>query len=239
MVQEPSALLARLTRAVAATPGDAPLALRLCTALVETLGLEGGAMTVDVAAPSRATLCATDNVAERLEDLQHVLGEGPAHDAHRTRHPVTATPEEVTDRWPMLAQALAEQLSPAHLLAVPMRPAGEVLGVITLHADHPLSDGHDLVEAQYLADAIGVAVVGAVENTESPEELWSARDRVNQAVGMVVAQLRIRPDDALAVLHAHAFAAGTTVSHVADHVLSGALDFKSGRDDEDETQGDR
>lgn len=238
-MQEPSALLARLTRAMATTAPEAPLTLRLCTALVEILGREGGAMTVDVAAPSRATLCATDAYAERLEDLQNVLGEGPTIDAQRLGEPVTATPDELPARWPMLAQFLSEQLAPAYLLAVPMRPARAVLGVLSLHGSQPLPEEPGIVEAQYLANAIGVAVLGAVEHTEPAEELWSARDRVNQAVGMVVAQLRIRPDDALAVLRAHAFTDSTTVNAIADQVVSGALDFLSGPDGASETQGDR
>jgi hypothetical protein len=43
---------------------------------------------------------------------------------------------------------------------------------------------------------------------------------------MIVAQLRIRPNDALAVLRAHAFAHGSTVAVVADAVLRRELDFR-------------
>ena len=35
---------------------------------------------------------------------------------------------------------------------------------------------------------------------------WSSRAGIHQATGMVIAQLGISPDDALAVLRAHAYA---------------------------------
>jgi hypothetical protein len=40
-----------------------------------------------------------------------------------------------------------------------------------------------------------------------------------------VAQLSVRPDDALALLRAHAFFRSTTLTEVADRVTSRQLDF--------------
>ena len=46
-----------------------------------------------------------------------------------------------------------------------------------------------------------------------------------QATGAIVAQLRIGPADAAAILRAHAFAHDASVHEVARRVVSGELDF--------------
>jgi hypothetical protein len=56
---------------------------------------------------------------------------------------------------------------------------------------------------------------------------WNSRARVNQATGMVMAQLRVSPDDALAVLRAHAYAHGRALSEVSDDIIGGGLDFRT------------
>jgi AmiR/NasT family two-component response regulator len=55
--------------------------------------------------------------------------------------------------------------------------------------------------------------------------MWVTRDRISQATGMVVAQLRIAPADALALLRAHAFAHTTTIAEVSLAIVSRELDF--------------
>jgi hypothetical protein len=48
---------------------------------------------------------------------------------------------------------------------------------------------------------------------------------------MVVAQLGVRPDDALALLRAHAFALEIELDEVAEAVLTRRLDFSETDDD--------
>ena len=236
-MREPSDLIAQLTRAVAATTPDANLTLRLCTAMTEVLGFQGGAMAVHLETDSRTTLCVTDDFASRLDDLETVLQQGPTLDAHRGGALVTATPEDLPRRWPLLARSMADQLAPAYLMAIPMRPETTILGVLTFHGPHPASRGWDPAEPQLLANAIGIAVLGGVDRAQDPDELWSTRDRTNQAVGMVVAQLRIAPPDALAVLRAHAFADGSSLADIANRVVGGRLDFGTSGDDPSGSRG--
>lgn len=221
-------LLRRLTREVAATPPAIPLAHRLSLALIEILGLDGATMSVGFEAQTRTTLCATDELAELIEDLQDVLREGPGLDAHRRGVAISVTADELGERWPMLGEALAGHGRIGQVLAVPMRPDSEVLGVLTLYGRSGLGRGHDLEKVQFLANAIGVAVLGGFQRAESAEEVWSQRDLVHQATGMVVAQLRIGPPDALALLRAHAFAHDASLGDIAAEVVGRQLDFSSG-----------
>jgi AmiR/NasT family two-component response regulator len=56
--------------------------------------------------------------------------------------------------------------------------------------------------------------------------MWSARAEVHQATGMVIAQLRMPADDALAILRAHAYANDTTLADIAHQVVTRQLDFQ-------------
>lgn len=220
-------LLHRLTSVVAQTPPGAPLPLRLCLALTQIVGLEGGTMTVGFDAPTRTTLCSTDDRAERIEELQDVLREGPGLDAYRLRTVVNAGPEEVPTLWPVLAQSIHDLADLGHLVAAPMRPNVEVLGVLTLYGTPGQRPVLADAEVQFLADAIGVAVLGGFERSDATAEAWSVRDVLNQATGMVVAQLQINPGDALALLRAHAYAHDAALSSIAADVVSRRLDFRT------------
>jgi hypothetical protein len=227
-VNEQASLLSRLTRAVAETTPEEPLTVRLCLALAEISGLDGGSMTIGYTAPSRTMLCATDPVAERIEELQDLSREGPALDAHRLADVVEVTEDEIDQRWPILGQSFPDGVLPARLVAAPMRPAADVLGVVTLYGGARSTLAVSTDEIQFLANAIGVAVLGGFERSDGTDELWSTRDLVNQATGMVVAQLGVRPEDALAVLRAHAFAHETSLAAIANDVVERSLIFQPG-----------
>lgn len=227
-MNEQASLLSRLTRAVAETTPEEPLTVRLCLALAEISGLDGGSMTIGYAAPARTVLCATDPVAEQIEELQDLSREGPALDAHRLADVVEVTEDEIDQRWPMLGQSFPDGVLPARLVAAPMRPHAEVLGVVTLHGGPTSTLAVSADEIQFLANAIGVAVLGGFERSDGTDELWSTRDLLNQATGMVVAQLGVRPSDALAVLRAHAFAHETSLAAIASQVVERSLIFKPG-----------
>lgn len=226
-------LLRHLTQVLAVTAPHEPLPLRLCLAFKEILAAEGAAITIGFTAPDRATLCATDALSERAEDTQDVLRQGPSLDAFRTGIAVCGlTLAEQASRWPMLDEALDREGRPLLLHAFPMRPDSEVLGVVTAYQTHERGLSRSREDAQFLADAIGVAVLGGLDSEDSADELWVTRDRVSQATGMVVAQLRIAPADALALLRAHGFAHNTTLAEVSRSIVGRELDFTTDRQGE-------
>jgi hypothetical protein len=226
-MDNPSQSLTRLTRALVDTHAEAPLALRLCLALVTVVGLDGGAITVGFAESERTTLCVTDETAEKIEDLQDLLREGPGLDAYRTGDIVVLSRDQQERAWPLLVQALGDDHRPEIVIGVPMSPRDDVLGAAMLYSREAEPPDLDHQELRFLVNAIGVAILGTFERHDDSEEIWRTRDQVHQATGMIVAQLRIRPHDALAVLRAHAFAHGSTVAVVAEAVLRRELDFRT------------
>lgn len=222
-------LLHRLTAAVARRGPDGPLSSRLCDSYRELADADAAALTVSYATSNRVTLCATNDVARRLEDLQDVVGEGPGHSAAESGQiEICMVPAGASPRWSMFVDA-AEDVSPSTSIhAVPMQPGGQIFGVITLYQSpqraKPL--GLQRQELQFLADVVGAALLNDPGASEvSPDGPWSSRALVHQATGMVVAQLQLPPDDALAILRAHAYAQQTTLSEIASAVVQRRIEF--------------
>jgi hypothetical protein len=203
--------------------------MRLCQACAEILDADGGAITLAYTASERVTLCTTDELAARLEDLQDVLGQGPGPDAYTSGDIVVATlnGEDPAGPWLMLEDSAQAALGVVPTMyAFPIRPENDVLGVLTLYQVSPRPLAQDLSSAQFLADALGAALLRDPDSqTELAPGPWATRAQVHQATGIVVAQLKIGPDDALALLRAHAYAHDTTLDGIATEVLQRRLDF--------------
>jgi len=224
-VEDSAGLLAELTRRLTRTPARAPLPLRLCMAYVDIVAAVGGAITLGDG-PERVRLCATDDSAAHADDAQDVLRQGPSMDAFRTGAAVAAASTEEQDRrWPLLGELLHKTHADLLLHAFPMRFGAETVGVLLVHRSDQDELGATSGEAQFLADAVGAAVLGDLGPDSVSEDSWSTRDKIDQATGMVIAQLGIAPPDALAVLRSHAFAHSTTLAEVSGWILERRLDF--------------
>jgi hypothetical protein len=241
-VKDRTALLAQWAREIASSALVQPLPLRLCLACVRLLGADGGAVTLAYTHSERVTLCATDDIAARLEDLQEVLGQGPGPDAYESGQAVAAelAGPAAMSSWPMFAAAARAAAGDAALHALPIRPEGPVLGVLTLYQGTARPLSCSLPEALFLADALGAALL---QDLESQAEVglgpWASRSRVHQATGMVIAQLGVGADDALALLRAHAYAHDTSVDTIASQVVRRQLDFTTADADADSNEDEQ
>jgi hypothetical protein len=225
-------LLTRLARLIAENSEGQPLETRLCRAYLSLLGGDGAAITLSYTRAERVTLCTTDDLAARLEDLQDVLGEGPGPTAYQTETIAVADLRSTREPWQLFTEAAREIPGAAVLYAVPMRPGHGLIGVLTIHQETAALP--DLDQAQFLADAIGAALVKDPPPHEDDIRTgpWSTRSGIHQATGMIVAQLRVSPDDALALLRAHAFSHNATLAEVAEQVTSRQLNFSDDAESE-------
>jgi hypothetical protein len=225
-------LLSELAATLATLPTHQPQTWRLGEAMRRIVRAEGIAITVEYLSDGRTTLCASDDVADAVESLQEVAGEGPGFDAARSDAIVVADLDGDADqRWPMLSAALEQRIGPLRVYAVPLRDGGVLAGVATLYTAHqqPLAEAPDHVA--FLANAVGAALlVEAAQQSEEADDVgnaWSSRSVVHQATGMVMAQVRVRSEDALALLLGHAYALGTDVTDVATRVVERKINFSN------------
>jgi len=224
-VVDRAAVLGRLARLVAASDPRQQLAVRLCQASQTLVGGRGSSISInsdDIG--NRMTLAATDSVSAELENLQEVVGEGPSRDAYRRNVPVvTALKGAAARLWPEFARSALEAVGAITVHCFPMRPVGHPFGVYSVYTENRLREPPDVI--QFLADAIGAAVLHGFSPGDSGGP-WAARSVVHQATGMVAVQLPVSPDDALALMRAHAFAHDATVHQIAEQIVNRRLDFR-------------
>ena len=223
-----AALLSRLARLIAPHAGERPLATRLGEACCELLGADGVSITVESATPNRVTLCATDWISLRLEELQDTVSQGPCWDAYLMGTPQTTVLDAVADRrWPEFAPAARAAVGVRTIYGLPMRPHEQVLGTLSIHRGGSGGLRDSMEAALFLADTVGAALLVDPQSLNEANEPgpWAGRAHIHQATGMVIAQLRIPAEDALAILRAHAFAENSTLTRVAQQVINRSLDF--------------
>lgn len=219
----------RLAQAVGRGPASRSLPWRVCHAARDLIGADGASITLENTTPGRVTLSATDRRSEQLEDLQDVLGEGPYLSAFASGRVATARlGGRAAGRWPRFAAAARDILGPAATLwSVPMRPGGQTVGTLSLYRLAHGRLAEPLAAVQPMADAAGAMLLTDPQAfLESPQEGgWSSRSVVHQATGMLMAQLGISADSALALLREHALGHHTELRQVAAAVVGHKLDL--------------
>lgn len=216
-------------------PPDMPDAL--CRACSRLLPLATG-LSVSVAGNNDGTgvvLCASDDVATRLADIQYTLGEGPSPEAVRLRAPVFApdlTRPPDTSRWPLFS-VQAVRSGAQSVFSLPLAGAGRSLGTLDLYREDSGSlTGPHLRTALLVADAVTHAVMALDHGSPAPEGVvtWLAgaetdREEVHHATGMIMVRLGVSAEEALLRLRARAFAQGRTATEVARAIVDRTMDL--------------
>jgi GAF domain len=216
------------------------VAQRICQACVAGLDVDGAVISVLTATVSRETLWATDTTAELLEELQFTLNEGACMEAAATGRPVlVADLHRSTNArsWPIFAAAVAEQTDVRALFAFPLQWGTVNLGVLDLYRTTPgglsTAQRHDAISASETAALmlLGVRTDPGHRDADGEERgSWldhahSSRAEIHHATGIVLAQLGVSAQDALARMRGYAFAEQRLLIDVARDVVSRRLQF--------------
>ncbi|MDT3316985.1 ANTAR domain-containing protein [Microbacterium sp. KSW4-11] len=175
------------------------------------------------------TVCASDLIASALEEIQLDSGVGPGWTAHATGAPVLIHDlRESTTLDRTGFHAAAADRGVRSIYAFPMAVGMIEVGAVDLYVDDPDALKHrDVALASAMAEAAALRIFDRVLAGEDIARGTggSSRRIVHQATGMVCAQLRVSPDDALIVIRAHAFASGRSVLSIAESIISREIDF--------------
>ena len=167
----------------------------------------------------------------RSEDLQFSLGEGACVEAALTGRPVLVPDlhhSTEVSHWPIFAGEVVERSDVTALFAVPMQWGTINLGVLDLYRRAPGS----LSEAQ-LRDVMRGADLAALMiwvRTDPGDGEWldytlHGRTEIHQATGIVLVELGVSAQEALARMRAYAFAEQRLLGDVAHDVVSRRLRF--------------
>ena len=218
-----------------ADPGEIPG--KLCVAAVKLLPVADASVSLR-SNGMPVQLSSSSPRAERLSELQATLGDGPCTSAAKAGATVLAsdlTSGRDADRWPVFAQ----QATAAGVRAVYSMPLGNdtvCVGTLDLYRDVPGElTRRELRSAELVASVMTVALTAlprGQENGPEGDDRWlsglaKAHDEVYQAVGMIMVQLGVDSDEALARLRADAFSHSRTALEVAHDVVQHLKRFDS------------
>ncbi|MCW2856528.1 MAG: hypothetical protein JWR52_2143 [Marmoricola sp.] len=216
------------------------LVQRLCQDCADTLPITGVGLALMNDAGHQGVLAATDGPARVMEELQFALGEGPCLDASRARSPVLQPDlsKTATGRWPGFGRGALEA-GIAAIFAFPLHVGAIRIGILDLYRDTPGSlDAPALAEALAYADAAVLVLMHLQAQMPAEGGLHPQladpienRAEVHQATGVASVTASVSLGDALLLLRAHAYAAGTPILEVAREVIAGTLRIDPSRND--------
>ena len=213
-------------------PGTLGRLERLCSALSRALPATGiGLSLLTDDSYGGGTVAASDTASRALEELQFTLGEGPCIDAYASRRPVLE-PDLATHgarRWPGYGPA-AQEHGVGAVFAFPLQVGAARAGALDIYREAPGSlTAEALTQAFTFADvAMGLLVDGQDgaahdETTPGLDDALAYRLEVYQAQGMVMVDLGVSIDVAMARIRGHAYAQGRPLSDVAKDIVAGKL----------------
>lgn len=205
-------------------------ALRRLTGLGAELVPGGTAAAVTVAmANGGLTFAASDPRLDELHDLQFRAGQGPVVEVLRHNEPRRVDDTAAETRWPAFCRAAAGA-SFGSCLALPLRTDRQPAGAVVLYGPGPgvfRGAAHDV--ALLFAAQGGTAVRNATlygtcrRMADRLHAGLESRAVIEQAKGMLHAELGISPDQAFRLLSRHSQHSNQRVRTIAADLIQGRI----------------
>jgi hypothetical protein len=226
-----------LVAAQAASRGGKMSVTDACAAAVVAAEVTGGWLSAARDTQAGHLMQVTDDVGERLAELQLTLGEGPSLDVAASGGPVLAcdlAAGEAGRRWPGFAPA-ARQAGAAAIFVFPLRIGAIRAGVLGLYRNRPGAlSTFQLGDALVFADTATLLLLGAQHPATAepgpgagpggqPSDLALHRAEVDQATGMLTEQLGVGIADAFVRLRAYAYVRDLRLTDVARDIVARRL----------------
>ncbi|MFI5664427.1 GAF and ANTAR domain-containing protein [Streptomyces sp. NPDC051684] len=190
------------------------------TGVAEACGSDSAAVTLVDTDRNQIASASSGEPSRAAQELEYVLGEGPASDAVRSRCAVVASGAALTDRWPGYGPA-AEGLGIGHVVAVPLQSADSCIGALA--AFDMRADGMSTTTVTQIADSLTRNVFLGTDAVPGLFGGIDYRAEVHQAAGMVAVQVGCRIADALELVKVRAFAEGRPIGDIARDIVQGRL----------------
>jgi GAF domain-containing protein len=180
----------------------------ICTIAVNALPPVEGASVTTYESGRPATVAASDDWANQLDELQYVEHEGPCLDCARTGTVFRIRDMADETRWPHYAKRALE-LGARSSASLPLSSEGQVVGALNIYARKP-----DVLDAEVVSLAeviaahaalsfqVATAFFGHRDLAEQLKRAMASRAVIEQAKGIVMAQRRVTVDQAFDLLKA-------------------------------------
>lgn len=213
-----------------ANRGEGSLVGAVCLTAVAAIGVDGAGISL-FSGDHRGPVCTHGAFASLGEDLQLSLGEGPCLDAFDTIELI-----EVTDlgshegtRWPIFSEQMADS-GAGSLASFPLRIGGARFGALTLYrsahgalSTDQVADGYVIAQLTAHLLVAEQARIGGDLVISDIETGFARMEQIHQATGMVMAQLSVGAEDALARLRGAAYAAQRSALDLSMDIVAGNI----------------
>ena len=229
-------------------PPDGTLILEeLCrslTAVTAEAGLAHASITRWLGNELSDLIYETGVSARALIDLPQTLGEGPTVLAAEERKIVLIadlTADPLAALWLLFASE-AKPHDVGAVYALPLQIGALALGVLTLHGPYPVSlEPAMMADILKRRDVISLALLAPAASAKEIDDWDGLLSRnyavINQAAGMVMAQLGSSMDEAVLRIRAHALGEGLSLTDVATKVVGRSLRFRPDTWDDSSSDG--
>ena len=171
------------------------------------------------------TVAASDEIAQRIDELEKALGEGPCLDAIDDDEPDQHICSDLTEgsKWPELAGKIMEETNVHGMAGFRLRQEGQRVGALNVFSDTPgaLTD-HSLDQAIMLT-AFASVTLAALERGEEATTLrrgLESNREIGKAVGLLMAMHDIDDDRAFEMLAKVSQEMNVKVAEVAAQVVA-------------------
>jgi hypothetical protein len=171
------------------------------------------------------TVAASDDVAQRIDELEKALGEGPCLDAIDADEPDQHICPDLTEgsKWPELAKRIMAETQVRGMAGFRLRQEGTRVGALNVFSDTPgaLTD-HSLEQAIMLTAFASVSLA-ALERGEEATTLrrgLESNREIGKAVGLLMALHDIDDDRAFEMLAKVSQEMNVKVAEVAAQVVA-------------------
>ena len=219
--------LSRLMAILVATRGTGSLVGAVCRTALEAIEVDGAGLSL-ISNGHRGPVCAEGAFAITGEELQFSLGEGPCSDAFSESELIEVTnisSNQGGTRWPIFTGAMHEA-GLGSLASFPLVIGAARFGALTVYRSAYGQLSSDQVADGYLVAQIAAYLIVAEQAQVDDEAVipeieagFVRMGPLHQATGMIMVQLGIGPEDALARIRGAAYAANKSALEVAAGIV--------------------
>lgn len=169
------------------------------------------------------SLATTDDLPQKLDDLQMTFEEGPCVQAALDDVVVRTDDFRDEPRWPKYSPAALE-LGVMSGLSFKLYTANRTAGALNLFSTHPNVWSAKAETTGIVLAAHAAAAILASRQTEELESAVASRDRIGQAKGIIMERFKIDDVQAFALLRKLSQDSNTKLADVAGQVIATSLE---------------
>jgi transcriptional regulator with GAF, ATPase, and Fis domain len=211
--------LSELARELQAETTNEALLKRIVQAAVsEVPGARYAGITL-VTGKNVSTPAATDELVERIDQIQYETGQGPCLDAAARHATVRSDDLRAEARWPRFADQAAE-LGVLSMLSCQLYVEAENFGALNIYASETKAFGSDSESDGMLLAAHAALAMAAARTEAGLVAAMDSRDLIGQAKGILIERHKITGVEAFGLLVTSSQAVNRKLRDVAEHLVA-------------------